>query len=84
MTDPNLRGAVLEKVLPPDGTDRLPYRVRDLGTIFFLSGRGFGFRIQEVIPIRMAWVSAILLDPHRWRGFFLGTRRGGQAGRIEG
>ena len=34
-TDPNLRGAVLEKVLPPDGTDRLPYRVRDLGTIFF-------------------------------------------------
>lgn len=34
--DPNLSGVVLEKVLPPDGTDRLPYHVRDLGTIFFI------------------------------------------------
>src|SRR5690606_13778269 len=34
--DPNLQGAVLEKVLPPDGTDRSPYRLRDLGTIFFV------------------------------------------------
>ncbi|HEX7010869.1 MAG TPA: hypothetical protein VF184_12875, partial [Phycisphaeraceae bacterium] len=33
--DKNLRGAVLEKVLPPDGTDRSPYYLRDLGTIFF-------------------------------------------------
>lgn len=33
--DPNLRGAILEKVLPPDGTDRNPYHIRDLGTIFF-------------------------------------------------
>ncbi len=31
--DPNLRGAILEKVLPPDGSDRSPYHVRDLGTI---------------------------------------------------
>lgn len=35
--DPNLRGAILEKVLPPDGTDRLPYHLRDLGTIFFVT-----------------------------------------------
>ena len=34
--DPNLRGAILEKVLPPDGTDKLPYHIRDLGTIFFI------------------------------------------------
>lgn len=34
--DPNLKGCILEKVLPPDGTDRSPYHVRDLGTIFFV------------------------------------------------
>lgn len=34
--DPNLRGCILEKVLPPDGTDRSPYYIRDLGTIFFV------------------------------------------------
>ena len=34
--DPNLLGAILEKVLPPDGTDRSPYHIRDLGTIFFV------------------------------------------------
>jgi hypothetical protein len=34
--DPNLQGSVLEKVLPPDGTDRTPYHLRDLGTIFFI------------------------------------------------
>jgi len=26
----NLRGCILEKVLPPDGTDRSPYHIRDL------------------------------------------------------
>lgn len=40
--DPNLRGVILEKVLPPDGTDRLPYHIRDLGTIFY---------IQAVAPL---------------------------------
>lgn len=35
--DNNLRGAILEKVLPPDGTDRSPYYIRDLGTIFFVT-----------------------------------------------
>jgi len=34
--DPNLRGVVIEKVLPPDGTDKSPYHIRDLGTIFFV------------------------------------------------
>ena len=34
--DPALRGAVLEKVLPPDGTDNSPYHIRDLATIFFI------------------------------------------------
>ena len=34
--DPNLKGAILEKVLPPNGTDRSPYHIRDLGTIFFI------------------------------------------------
>lgn len=35
-SDPNLTGAILEKVLPPDGTDNSPYHIRDLGTIFFI------------------------------------------------
>ena len=34
--NPLLKGAILEKVLPPDGTDLIPYQLRDLGTIFFL------------------------------------------------
>jgi hypothetical protein len=34
--DPNLRGAILEKVNPPNGTDRLPYNVRDLASIFYV------------------------------------------------
>ena len=35
-SDSNLKGAILEKVLPPDGTDKSPYYLRDLGTIFFV------------------------------------------------
>jgi hypothetical protein len=34
--DPNLKSAVLEKVLESDGTDGSPYYIRDLGTIFFI------------------------------------------------
>jgi hypothetical protein len=34
--DPNLRGAIIEKILPPDGTDRSLLLIRDLGTIFFV------------------------------------------------
>jgi hypothetical protein len=34
--DPNLKGGLLEQVLPPNGTDRSPFYVRDLATIFFI------------------------------------------------
>ncbi|KXB05612.1 hypothetical protein AKJ51_04910, partial [candidate division MSBL1 archaeon SCGC-AAA382A20] len=34
--DGNLSGCILEKVLPPDGTDQSPYHIRDLGTIFYI------------------------------------------------
>lgn len=34
--DGNLRGAILEKILPPDGTDRSPYYLRDVGSTFFV------------------------------------------------
>ncbi|MCM8778059.1 MAG: hypothetical protein NC905_07385 [Candidatus Omnitrophica bacterium] len=34
--DPNMKGVIIEKVLPPDGTDGSPYHIRDLGTIFFI------------------------------------------------
>lgn len=34
--DPNLKGALLEQVLPPNGSDRSPYYVRDIATIFFI------------------------------------------------
>jgi hypothetical protein len=33
--DPNLKGAVLEQVKTPNGSDASPYHLRDLGTIFF-------------------------------------------------
>ena len=45
--DPNLRGAILEKILPPDGTDRSPYHVRDLGTIFFLQAASEYLGLEE-------------------------------------
>jgi len=44
--DPNLLGAVLEKVLPPDGSDQSPYYLRDLGTIFFVIA---GVRYLEIL-----------------------------------
>jgi len=34
--DHNLKGAILERLFPPDGTDRSPYHIRDVGTIFFI------------------------------------------------
>ena len=43
--DPNLKGAILEKVLPPDGTDRSPYHIRDLGTIFFIQAASLYLQI---------------------------------------
>lgn len=36
-SDPNLRGAIIEKVLPPDGTDAAPWFLRDIGTTFFVA-----------------------------------------------
>jgi len=34
--DPDLKGAILEKVVMPDGTDRCPYMVRDVASIFYV------------------------------------------------
>jgi len=34
--DPNLEGAIIEKILPPDGTDNVPYLIRDLASIFYV------------------------------------------------
>jgi len=34
--DENLRGAILEKVLPPEGTDRPPFMIRDVGTFAYV------------------------------------------------
>ena len=48
--DANLRGAVLEKVLPPDGTDRSPYHLRDLGTIFFVTAATAWLALAEEGP----------------------------------
>jgi len=45
--DPNLQGAILEKILPPDGTDHNPYYIRDLGTIFFIQAASLYLRILK-------------------------------------
>jgi len=45
--DPNLKGAILEKVLYPDGTDRNPYHIRDLGTIFFIQAASLYLQIVK-------------------------------------
>ena len=34
--DANLRGAVLEKVMPPDRSDAAPWYLRDVGTFFYI------------------------------------------------
>ena len=36
VSDPNLKGALIEGVEAPDGTDASPYYVRDLAAIFFV------------------------------------------------
>ncbi len=43
--DPNLKGVILEKIQPPDGSDRSPYQIRDLGTIFFIQAASIALRI---------------------------------------
>jgi len=35
-SNPNLQGAIIEKVLEPNGTDDSPFYIRDLGTIFYI------------------------------------------------
>lgn len=47
--DPNLKGAILEKILPPDGTDNPPYYLRDLGTIFFVQAASYALSLG-IIP----------------------------------
>ncbi|MBI4025267.1 MAG: hypothetical protein HY360_09830 [Verrucomicrobia bacterium] len=44
VSDPNLKGAVLEVVQPPDGTDACPYLIRDLGTIFYVQALALALR----------------------------------------
>ena len=39
--NPDIHGAVLEKILPPDGSPEIPWQLRDLGTIFFLQAAGY-------------------------------------------
>jgi len=34
--DENMRGCIVEKIYPPDGTDRPPFGVRDLASIFYI------------------------------------------------
>ena len=36
VSDPNLKGAILEKISPPYNSDASPFQLRDLGTIFFV------------------------------------------------
>ena len=48
--DPNLQGAVLEKVRMPDGSDRSPYQLRDLGTIFFIQAAASYLKHKDGSP----------------------------------
>lgn len=42
--DPNLQGAILEKVMPPDGSDAPPWYLRDLGTTFYIQAVSLALR----------------------------------------
>jgi hypothetical protein len=42
--DPNLRGAILEKVLPPARCDRPPWHLRDVGTFFYIQAVAYALR----------------------------------------
>lgn len=44
VTDPNLEGAILEIILPPDGKDHSPYYLRDLGSIFFIQAAALALK----------------------------------------
>lgn len=45
--DPNLQGTILEKVIYPEGSDRSPYYIRDLGTIFFIQAASMYLQIFD-------------------------------------
>ena len=45
--DPDLQGAILEKVLPPDGSDRPPWYLRDVGTFFYVQAVCLAIRDHE-------------------------------------
>jgi hypothetical protein len=45
--DSNLKGAILEKITPPDGTDSSPYYLRDLATIFFIQAASEYLKSKE-------------------------------------
>jgi hypothetical protein len=47
--DPNMKGAVIEKVLPPEGTDASPYMVRDLASIFFVQAACMLLENREIL-----------------------------------
>ncbi len=49
--DPNLKGAILEKVLSPDGSDRNPLYIRDLGTIFYIQAACRHLEILKDSPV---------------------------------
>jgi hypothetical protein len=48
--DCNLKGAILEKILPPNGSDKSPYHIRDLGTIFFIQAAALKLITDNSIP----------------------------------
>lgn len=48
--DPNLQGAILEKTLPPRGSDAPPWQLRDIGTFFFVQAACLALRdMPEVL-----------------------------------
>ncbi|NQU39160.1 MAG: hypothetical protein HQ523_04335 [Lentisphaerae bacterium] len=62
-TDPNLRGAILEKVVTPDGTDAPPWYLRDVGTFFYIQA------VALVLRDRPAFL-ADSNDDAQWGGTF--------------
>jgi hypothetical protein len=52
VADPSLRGAVLEKVLHPQGRDAPPWYLRDLGTIFHI----------QAVCATLAWCPEVIVS----------------------
>ncbi|MCM8757181.1 MAG: hypothetical protein NC823_01720, partial [Candidatus Omnitrophica bacterium] len=60
--DKDLTGCILEKVLPPDGTDRSRYHIRDLGTIFFVQAMA---KLLNTLKVNPHWYKLKDLEPRR-------------------